>query len=184
MDQELRRVKALSHPLRIQILKVINASQSALPVKRVADILEQAPSKLHYHFKQLETAGFIEVTDTREVNGITERFYSPTGAEMDLHLSAKDNPDAVLAVMPMMERRTLEAIRRLKDLTPENARIGMGSVGEIYVHPEKALETKQALGDFLDYKQARLPVAADEQTGEIYDLIVFLVPRGTEERNP
>ncbi|WP_236841093.1 helix-turn-helix domain-containing protein [Brevibacillus formosus] len=34
-----------------------------------------SPSKVHYHLKELESHGFVEVVRTEEKNGIVQKFY-------------------------------------------------------------------------------------------------------------
>lgn len=44
-------------------------------VKQIAAKLNIPPTKLYYHFKQLEEHGLIRVVDTRLVSGIVEKLY-------------------------------------------------------------------------------------------------------------
>jgi len=177
MDQQVIRVKALSHPLRMEIMKIYAKADKSLPIKDVADLLNQPPAKLHYHFKQLNKAGFLEVADTREINGITEKFYRHTGLDLDISLNMKENPDAVAALLPSLQRRTLAAIRRIQYLDPEKTCAGMGVYSEIALSKEKATAAKSAITDFLNHKPAHLPEPDNEDEAENYDLIIFLVPK-------
>ena len=40
--------------------------------------LEEVPSKVHYHVKELERIGVVEIVNTKEKAGIVEKFYLPT----------------------------------------------------------------------------------------------------------
>lgn len=181
---ELRRIKALSHPLRIEIMSIVYRAENSVPIKEVAEKLSEAPAKLHYHFKQLEGAGYIEVVDTREVNGITERYYGPTEANLDLNLKMIDHPDAALAALPVVERQTIMAIRRLSQVNPDYCHVGYGFTREIYIAPAQAAASQQAVKDFFDHKSAQFPEECDHENGDAYDLIVILSPKELKSKFP
>ncbi len=176
-DVDIKRIKALAHPLRAEILKTLDREDKPTSIKHVAEIIGQKPTKLHYHIRLLEEAGYIEVADTREINGITERFYQLTDMDPDVSLSYRENPQAVREVLPLLEHKALEIIRRIPTLDKDSVQL-MGTIKECYFEPEHAAGAKQALLDLLEHKPVQLPEEADKETGENYDLMVFLVPRG------
>jgi DNA-binding transcriptional ArsR family regulator len=69
-------LKALADPMRMQIL--LELAIEPKTVKQVAGALETGPTRLYYHFKILERAGLIRVTERRLVSGIEERTYAAT----------------------------------------------------------------------------------------------------------
>ena len=40
--------------------------------------LNEVPSKVHYHVKELERIGVLEIVETKEKGGVIEKFYLPT----------------------------------------------------------------------------------------------------------
>jgi len=71
--ETLDQVRAVSDPLRLQILtKLIRQEYTG---KQLATLLSASASKVHYHLKELETQGFVEVVRTEEKNGIVQKFY-------------------------------------------------------------------------------------------------------------
>jgi len=70
---DLETLKVMADPLRLQILDVM--LDRVCTVKQIAADLNIAPTKLYYHFKQLEEHGLICVVDTRLVSGIVEKLY-------------------------------------------------------------------------------------------------------------
>jgi len=70
---DLETLRAISDPLRIQIIELLEGQ--ALTVKQVAEKLGLAPSKLYYHFGTLEKLGLIEVAETRMVANMVEKTY-------------------------------------------------------------------------------------------------------------
>lgn len=81
----LEQIKAISHPYRMDILKSFSRDiKQPCSVKMIADEMGESPSKLHYHIKELEKNGLLEVVDTREINGIIEKFYLPTAERITI----------------------------------------------------------------------------------------------------
>lgn len=74
----LEEIKVISDPFRFKILVLFNKESGALTVKQMAVKLEEVPSKVHYHVKELERIGVLEIVETKEKGGIIEKFYLPT----------------------------------------------------------------------------------------------------------
>ncbi|HEY2716145.1 MAG TPA: helix-turn-helix domain-containing protein [Solirubrobacterales bacterium] len=71
-----RLMKAMSHPLRASILRVLN-ERTASP----AELARELDDHLHnvsYHTKRLEQLGCIELVKERHVRGAVEHFYRAT----------------------------------------------------------------------------------------------------------
>ena len=73
---DIDRVKAISDPLRIQILQLLIKQKAT--VKQVADLLGQSSAKIHYHIKELERKNIINLVETIEKGGILEKYYRAT----------------------------------------------------------------------------------------------------------
>lgn len=74
--ETLEQMKVVSDPLRIQLITMLLVEE--LTGKQLAERIGQSPSRIHYHLKELETNGFIEVKRTEEKNGIIQKFYRST----------------------------------------------------------------------------------------------------------
>jgi DNA-binding transcriptional ArsR family regulator len=68
-------LKVIADSLRLQILKQLKQPAT---VKEVGDNLDIVPTKLYYHFSQLEKHGLIRVVETNIVSGIVEKQYQVT----------------------------------------------------------------------------------------------------------
>jgi DNA-binding transcriptional ArsR family regulator len=68
-------LKVIADSLRLQILKQLKQPKT---VKEVGDSLEIPPTKLYYHFSQLEKHKLIRVVSTKLVSGIVEKHYQVT----------------------------------------------------------------------------------------------------------
>lgn len=71
----LKNFAIVNHPVRMRIFQALHAEELSINelLKRLPDVPK--PS-LYRHIHQMVEAGVIEVTRTRQVNGIEERFYS------------------------------------------------------------------------------------------------------------
>ena len=67
------QLKAVSDPLRVNILTYL--VENAYTGKQLGDLLDLSPSKVHYHLKELENVGLVEVVDTKLKNGIVQKFF-------------------------------------------------------------------------------------------------------------
>ncbi|WP_102401875.1 ArsR/SmtB family transcription factor [Haloimpatiens massiliensis] len=73
-----QEVKTFSNPFRFKIINLFTQGKTPLTVKQMADKLGQVPSKVHYHVKALEKIGVLEIVETKDNSGITEKYYLPT----------------------------------------------------------------------------------------------------------
>ena len=71
IDQRL--VRALAHPVRIQILEVL--SERVASPNMLAGELETGLSHVSYHTRALERCGCLELVETAQRRGATEHFY-------------------------------------------------------------------------------------------------------------
>jgi DNA-binding transcriptional ArsR family regulator len=68
-----RYVKAMSHPLRVRILALLD-ERKASPVE-LADVLEASLGTVSYHVRTLHQLGLIELVDETRVRGAVEHHY-------------------------------------------------------------------------------------------------------------
>jgi DNA-binding transcriptional ArsR family regulator len=69
----LDQLKAMSDSLRLEIIH--HLVREEYTGKQLATLLSLSPSKVHYHLKELEHYGCIEVVRTEEKNGIVQKFF-------------------------------------------------------------------------------------------------------------
>ena len=72
-----RRLGALAHPLRLQILEA--AESEAVSPSELAVALGQPLGVVAYHFRVLHTAGLLELVATEPRRGSVQSFYRATG---------------------------------------------------------------------------------------------------------
>lgn len=71
--ETLDQLKAVSDSLRMEIITLL--VREAYTGKQLSTLLSLSASKVHYHLKELENHGFVEVVRTEEKNGIVQKFY-------------------------------------------------------------------------------------------------------------
>lgn len=71
-------MKALAHPMRIQITAELNKPECVTSPSKFAEKYGLSLSKASYHFKELRKYGCIEIVDEQPVRGSTEHFHKAT----------------------------------------------------------------------------------------------------------
>lgn len=136
----LEQIKAISNPYRMDILKSFARNlKQPWSVKMIADELGETPSKLHYHIKELEKNGILEIVDTREINGIIEKYYLPTAEqiviEKDVLCGEEWKAEALQMICDMLD----EAKARLTFHRGLHETAGIQS-GIVYLDPDRLEE--------------------------------------------
>jgi len=67
------QMRALAHPLRLQILDLL--ANEPRTNKQVATALGEPPSRVHFHVRELLAAGLIDLVDQRPKGGVLEKYY-------------------------------------------------------------------------------------------------------------
>lgn len=75
-EGDLRMAKALAHPLRVQVLAILD--QRIASPNEMAKEIGVPVSKLSYHVNELKKYGCIELDSTAQRRGATEHFYRAT----------------------------------------------------------------------------------------------------------
>lgn len=97
IDQRL--VRAISHPLRVQILEIL--SERVASPNDLSEELGVELTHVAYHTRTLDRCGCLELVDTAKRRGATEHFY-------------KAAPGAFLSWMPLeLDRRGWEEVTRI-----------------------------------------------------------------------
>jgi DNA-binding transcriptional ArsR family regulator len=111
VDQRL--VKALGHPLRAQVLSILN-ERTASPVE-LSKMLGERLTNVSYHVRQLQRYGCIELVEERPVRGANEHFYrgvtrSFLSDENWRQLSPEAQAGISVAGMKMINKKAMEAL--------------------------------------------------------------------------
>jgi DNA-binding transcriptional ArsR family regulator len=72
---DARLMKALSHPMRVQIMAELNMPDIITSPSKFSKKFDLGLSKVNYHFEELRKFGCLEIAEERPVRGSTEHFY-------------------------------------------------------------------------------------------------------------
>lgn len=78
--ETLEQLRAIADMLRIRIISVLTSRP--MTATQLGDELGLAPAKVHYHVRELEKVGLLELVETREKGGILEKYYQPVAREI------------------------------------------------------------------------------------------------------
>lgn len=103
-----KEIKALSHPLRLRILRLCNDRE--LTNKQLADRLDVDPGTAYYHVRQLVSAGFLEPAEVRTgESGALEKPYRSTGLTWWLSVAQDEDPSRGAAPVEAFQQELAEA---------------------------------------------------------------------------
>lgn len=152
----LEEIKAISDPYRIKILDCFDKCDEGKTVKEVADELGEVPAKVYYHIKKLEKAGILELSHTKEVNGIIAKYYRMTAEEFNIGVDTFKEPISkaiksysASIVSLLYDESKATFLNELENYTKELSNPGIGISKSIYLTEEEDLEFKSLVTDFL-----------------------------------
>lgn len=111
IDQRL--VRALAHPLRVQILEIL--SERVASPNDLSEELGVELTHVAYHTRTLDRCGCLDLVDTAKRRGATEHFYkAPPGASLSWMPLKLDQSgwEEVTRIVEQTRRRVLAAERR------------------------------------------------------------------------
>jgi DNA-binding transcriptional ArsR family regulator len=184
---DLETLRVMADPLRRKILDAM--VERVCTVKQIAADLNLPPTKLYYHFKQLEEHGLIRVVDTRLVSGIVEKLYqaraynyrvekgllSPGTPEADKHLNlmlSTTFDDTRDDIRKSIEAGVIQFSKPDDDDLPKHRNLVMGR-GLSHMSPERAQAFYQRLTNLM--KEFGEDEAADENE-QAYVMVVAFYP--------
>jgi DNA-binding transcriptional ArsR family regulator len=175
--------KALSHPLRLGILRLLR--EKAMTNEELAHSLGTASGKLYFHTRQLLDAGLIRLVGTRQKRAITEKLYRAT-AKNALAVPPLDDqgrPDLSDSI-ENATRLYQHTLREYPELFSPDRHVATHNL--VTLAPHKAEEILRGLRSLV---QEAMESATAEPDGVPIALTTLLHPlpgpaRATEENRP
>ena len=99
------QIRALAHPLRQRILNLL--VDSPYTNKQLASTLNVSPPRLHFHVRELQSAGLIEIVSEQPKGGVIEKYYRAVARVVRLN----PNLHQVASDEELLET-TLDAVRQ------------------------------------------------------------------------
>jgi DNA-binding transcriptional ArsR family regulator len=180
-----RQWKALSHPLRVHVLRLLQ--DQPLTNEELAKRLGVESGKLYYHTKHLLNSGLIELVETRAKGPITEKVYRALAKSY----VAVEMPDPAEAVSPPFEGWITNAMwvyRQSWKNDPEA--VQQQSAGYhflVHLTPEKAGEfSRQVTKLAFEFEQADRadPTLPRYSLGMIFNRVIENEPEPVDDTKP
>lgn len=112
---EPRLAKALTHPLRVEILAEVN--KAPMSPKEFTALMpeERKLSGVAYHFRELAKYGLIEVVDETQRRGVYEHHYAPIARAFYGDIHWENLPDSIndnmnVTILKTFKDQVLEAV--------------------------------------------------------------------------
>jgi hypothetical protein len=163
--------RALSHPLRVRILMTMNAPVRKLSPSGFSEEADCSLGVASYHFRQLQKAGCIEITETVQRRGATEHIYLPVkkvmawtrewellGSAVKQNLAATALSGAVEVIGEAVDEGTFEALPD-SILAWDVMQVDMKGWEKAHDILERALTELIAVGEECKERVAELPEA-------------------------
>lgn len=180
---DLEGLKAITHPLRLQLLERLKQAQT---VKELAAALGIPPTKLYYHVNSLEEKGFIRVVDMQIVSGIIEKQYQAAAhhyvIDDKMLATTSDDEGQVEALLrtffKTVQREFQQSLRAGLVNLKEKGQPQQGSLLQVNFHLSQ--EQARALYDRLDALLQEYDALSRENEGssqsQLYNLAVAYFP--------
>ncbi|GHO43591.1 winged helix-turn-helix domain-containing protein [Ktedonospora formicarum] len=140
----LEQLRAISDILRVRIMDTLK--EKPMTATQLAEIIGQAPAKIHYHVRELEKVGLLKLVETREKGGILEKYYLAIAREIRTSkalFASGPQDEAIAAVENLLEQASNEYISVFRR-TLEKGAIPQAdfsfSLGRLYVIPGELQE--------------------------------------------
>lgn len=149
-----RQLRALSHPLRMQIIELLGRSDDPLTATQLGDRIGESSASMSYHLRQLARYGFVE--EAPEAGTGRERPWRKTSRGMSWSSTRADVPGYDTAARELlhltMDRyvRRIEAWLRHEPMLPREWRTAAGTSDDrVFVTPDELGELQRRLMELL-----------------------------------
>ena len=126
--ETVEQMRAISDVLRMRIIKTLE--KQPMTATQVGEELGLATSKVHYHVRELEKVGLLELVETREKAGILEKYYQPIAREINVNRAFLSSPpdeveSAFRGLIDQVGNGFLQAFRQRREQNAPQAWNGM-----------------------------------------------------------
>jgi predicted ArsR family transcriptional regulator len=157
-------IEVFVDPFHSKIMRVMKKQREPMTVKEIADAMGEVPAKIHYHVKKLEAIGVLYIKYTKQVNGITAKFYDFTTDTVALSVNDKDDHADMLRSLMMNEyghyfdeakQKYFDLLSVVDDNNEQNNDVYISSNDSILVAPDQLEEFYEELKTVINkYKYA------------------------------
>jgi DNA-binding transcriptional ArsR family regulator len=180
--QTIEQLRTVADVLRIQIIDLL--IDKPMTVTQLGDLLGLAPAKIHYHVRELEKVGLLQLVETREKGGILEKYYQPVARDFSLSndlIHSASSDDSLAATGAFIDEVKLgfqRAFRSSLERKDEQTFLFLGS-GRLYVTAEEGAKLAKKIVDL--FKPYENPRNIEGEYLTTYTLIGYPLPAFQQE---
>ena len=155
----IEQLRAIADALRMRIVDALQ--EQPMTVTQLGDMLGEAPAKIHYHVRELEKVGLLNLVETREKGGILEKYYQPIARDISVshNLFLRATPDESLAATSAWFDQLKDGFQRVFRVAiekKEEAPVLQLSSAILYLTIEEERQLCQQINElFKQYEQQR-----------------------------
>lgn len=182
----VEQLRAISDMLRLRIMALLE--KQAMTATQLGEELGLATAKVHYHVRELEKVGLLQLVETREKGGILEKYYRAIAHDITVSkalLSSQSDEiqTAFRELFDQIAHDFLQALRQRKE--PENLQLpaGLGIYLEhLYLTREELHTLLEQLSELTRPFENRRNIEGEQ---EIHlSLLTYPATRQQEEKPP
>jgi DNA-binding transcriptional ArsR family regulator len=146
--ETIEQMRAIADQLRQRIMQEL--LQEPRTATQVAEVLGLAPAKVHYHIRELERVGLVNLVFTREKGGILEKYFQPIARNLfvdeDLlqHTPPEEYIELANRLLGDVRTNFVNALSRSVSAPPEHDFMTL-RLGHIWITPDEFTQLKQEL---------------------------------------
>ncbi|MGN7165808.1 helix-turn-helix domain-containing protein [Paenibacillus cellulositrophicus] len=172
----IEEIRIYSDPYRLKILSCFQKADQPMTIKDIADKLGEVPAKVYYHAKKLESIGLIVLVHTKQINGITAKYYQAFKGSVRIKRS-KDIDEAAQKIFRSETQKLLEDLyeeSKRKFLKAQNQEEPAGNLShsEVYLTEEEARAFFDQITEFVEKHSERQH--PDQKLNDIFITIAKL----------
>ena len=168
--ENLEQLRAIADELRSRIAEAL--THRAMTATQIAELLGQAPAKIHYHVRELERVGLIRLVATREKSSILEKYYRAVARSLTASKSLLGNvsSDETLATLRSYLENASRAFLQATEFTIrnqqwENPKVWGFNTSQIWVTNDEMKALAQRIQEELNrYSRPRGIEGEEERT--------------------
>ena len=183
--ESLEQMRAIADELRMRIMGLL--ARQAMTVTDIARLLQEAPGKIHYHVRELERLGLIQLVETREKGGILEKYYRAVALNFSVPRQllrttpADETSEAITTSFQGVFAAFMRALQHALKSSDDPAPAVGYSVDHFWMTPDEYRQIYQKIIDTL--KPYEIPRGIEGEEERTFATISFTTLEGRPEND-
>src|SRR4051812_45087773 len=119
--QDSRQLQVLASPIRVHMLE--HLCREPLTATQLGHLMDMAPARAHYHLKQLDAAGLVQLIERRETSGIVEKYYRAVAQRFHFDKTVAYDPEGRSATRHALQVEIAGAVQTFERRLEEYAHL-------------------------------------------------------------